>query len=54
MMRPYPPEDLATFSDIEMADSFIPAPDVLDWLRDTFLDEGSELFNVDHAPHSSM
>ncbi len=48
-MRPYPPEDLATFSDIEMADSFIPAPDVLDWLRDTFLDEGSELFNVDHA-----
>ncbi|WP_313230170.1 putative metallopeptidase [Sphingobium yanoikuyae] len=47
-MRPYPPEDLATFSDIEMADRFIPASDVLDWLRDTFLDEGSELFNVDH------
>ncbi|QJR01735.1 hypothetical protein HH800_05725 [Sphingobium yanoikuyae] len=47
-MRPYPPEDLATFSDIEMADRFMPAPEVLDWLRDTFLDEGSELFNVDH------
>lgn len=47
-MRPYPPEDLATFSDIEMVDRFMPAPDVLDWLRDTFLDEGSELFNVDH------
>lgn len=47
-MRPYPPEDLATFSDIEMADRFMPAPAVLDWLRDTFLDEGSELFNVEH------
>ena len=47
-MRPYPPEDLATFSEIEMLDRFMPAPDVLDWLRDTFLDEGSELFNVDH------
>ncbi|WP_375178196.1 putative metallopeptidase [Sphingobium yanoikuyae] len=47
-MRPYPPEDLATFSEIEMADRFMPAPEVLDWLRDTFLDEGSELFNVDH------
>ncbi len=48
-MRPYPPEDLTTFSEIEMADRFIPAPDVLDWLRDTFLDVGSELFNADHA-----
>lgn len=48
-MRPYPPEDLATFSDMEMADRFIPAHDVLDWLRDTFLDEASDLFNADHA-----
>jgi len=48
-MRPYPPEDLATFSDMEMMDRFIPAHDVLDWLRDTFLDEASDLFNADHA-----
>lgn len=48
-MRPYPPEDLATFSEIEMADRFIPAPDVLAWIKDTFLDEGSDLFNADHA-----
>ena len=48
-MRPYPPEHLATFSDMEMMDRFIPAPDVLNWLRDTFLDDASDLFNADHA-----
>ena len=48
-MRPYPPEDLATFSEIEMADRFVPAFDLRDWIVDTFLSEESELFNADHA-----
>jgi len=40
---------LATFSDVEMMDRFVPAPDVLSWLRDTFLHEAGPLFNPDHA-----
>lgn len=48
-MRPYPPEELATLSDMEMLDRFAPAPDILQWIEETFLDEDSELFNADHA-----
>lgn len=48
-MRPYPPHGLATFDEIEMMDRFEPAPDVLDWIRATFLDEASPLYNRDHA-----
>ncbi|WP_303758362.1 putative metallopeptidase [Sphingobium yanoikuyae] len=48
-MRPFPPNDIAVYGEMGMPDRFMPAPDVLDWLRDTFLDEASELFNVDHA-----
>lgn len=49
MSRPYPPEALAAFSEIEMADRFIPAPDLLAWIRETFLDDASALYNRDHA-----
>lgn len=49
MTRPYPPEDLTTFSDIEMADRFIPAPDLLAWIRETFLDDASALYNHEHT-----
>jgi hypothetical protein len=48
-MRPYPPEDLATFSDIEMADRFVTAPELRSWIRMTFLNEDSKLYNPDHA-----
>lgn len=48
-MRPYPPEDLATLSELEMADRFVPAPDMLEWIRATFLDEASLLFNIEHV-----
>lgn len=48
-MRPYPPEDLATFSEMEMADRFVPAFDLRDWIVDTFLSGESDLFNADHA-----
>lgn len=49
MMRPLPPEDLASLSNFEMADRFIPAPDLLTWIRNTFIDAASELYNPDHA-----
>ncbi|PZQ55752.1 MAG: hypothetical protein DI555_06920 [Novosphingobium pentaromativorans] len=49
MNRPYPPHDLATLSDLEMLHRFVPAPDLLDWIRATFLDEVSPLFNVEHV-----
>lgn len=41
--------ELATLSDIEMMDRFVPAPDVMAWIEDTFLEDGSDLFNADHA-----
>jgi len=49
MNRPYPPHDLATLSDLEMLDRFVPAPDLLAWIRATFLDDASPLFNMDHV-----
>lgn len=49
MTRPYPPHDLATLSDLEMLDQFVPAPDLLDWIRAAFLDEASPLYNSEHA-----
>ncbi|QSR18427.1 putative metallopeptidase [Novosphingobium sp. KA1] len=49
MSRPYPPHDLATLSDLEMLDRFVPAPDLLEWIRATFLEEASPLFNIEHA-----
>lgn len=48
-MRPYPPEDLATLSEIEMMDRFVPSPDLAEWIEQTFLDEESDMFNADHA-----
>lgn len=48
-MRPVPPDDLATFSEIEMLDRFMPAPDVMAWIESTFLQEDSDLFNTDHV-----
>ena len=48
-MRPLPPEDLATFSDIEMLDRFVPAQELRNWIRMTFLNEDSKLYNPEHA-----
>lgn len=49
MTRPYPPEDLVNFSNIEMADRFIPSQDLQDWIIDTFIIDGGPLSNSDHA-----
>lgn len=48
-MRPQPPEDLASFSNVEMADRFVPADDLREWIFDTFIAEDGELANPDHA-----
>lgn len=44
-MRPRPPEQIF---DIE-GPSFLPAPDVSEWIDDTFIQAGSEIENPDHA-----
>jgi hypothetical protein len=49
MNRSYPPHDLATLSDLEMLDRFVPAPELLEWISATFLDEASPLYNHEHA-----
>lgn len=46
MERPYPPEEILT----ELVDElFVPAPDVEQWLRATFIEESGPLANPDHA-----
>lgn len=47
-MRPLPPADLF---DIGAAsyDKFIPAPDLAEWLPDTFIAEDASLNSGDHA-----
>lgn len=44
-MRPHPPE---LIFDLE-GPNFGPAPDVSEWINETFVDEGSEIENPDHA-----
>lgn len=44
-MRPRRPEQIF---DIE-GPSFLPAPDVSGWINATFIDEGGEIENPDHA-----
>ncbi|MFC7378257.1 putative metallopeptidase [Brevundimonas sp. GCM10030266] len=45
-MRPHPPE--ALFDQVT-APAFIPAPDLADWAKATFIAEGAPLRNPDHA-----
>ena len=44
--RPIPPGDLF---DLDPPDWFRPAPDLAEWLRSTFIDEGATLENPDHV-----
>lgn len=46
MTRPYPPEQLL---DPELFHGlYLPAPDVVEWIEKTFLDDESPLFNEEH------
>lgn len=46
MNRPLPP---ASLFEIEQDDQFQPAPEIIQWARFTFIDEGAALENEDHA-----
>lgn len=48
-MRPYPPEHLVSPSALDNSDAFEPAPELRDWIVDTFLSEDGDLANPDHA-----
>ena len=43
--RPTPPREV----DEVAADRFVPAPDLLAWIRSTFIDRDAPLYNPDHA-----
>ena len=45
-MRPFPPELL--IDEYEGIDYFVPSPELDLWVRKSFLDDQSELFNQDH------
>lgn len=44
--RPRPPEALF---DIEHANIFLPAPEIVEWARATFIDDGASLHNPEHG-----
>lgn len=44
-MRPLPPPELAEI----VPEMFVPAPEVEDWVKTTFIEEGSLLENPEHA-----
>lgn len=46
-MRPLPPADLMEMR-AENINRFIPAPEVIEWARETFIVEGASLWNEDH------
>lgn len=46
--RPIPPTDLGTFAEDALRPSFVPAPEVLAWVKEQVLTEGGDLFNEDH------
>ncbi len=43
--RPVPPEDMLEDTGIR----FEPASDLLKWAKSTFIDDGADLLNEDHA-----
>lgn len=49
LARPYPPDDLTSISGLPAPDRFMPAPEVLDWIRGAYLGEGGPLHNPEHS-----
>ena len=50
MPRPMPPATIGQFAEgQDWADAYIPAPEVLEWAMATFVNEGGDLHNDDHA-----
>jgi len=44
--RPFPPEGM--LDDLEAGDQFVAAPEIIEWARATFIDEGATLENIEH------
>jgi hypothetical protein len=51
LKRPLPPADLS--SELRYPEGFDPAPDVEEWLRKSFIEDGGPLHNPDHS-HLSL
>lgn len=49
MLRPQPPADLIGVEGALKGDAFVPAPDLLDWIQATFIQEGAPLHNPEHT-----
>lgn len=49
LVRPRPPSDLLGMLGAVTDEPFRPAPELLEWLRAAFIEEGAPLFNEDHA-----
>ncbi|MDB5611344.1 MAG: hypothetical protein JWP25_8244 [Bradyrhizobium sp.] len=47
--RPRPPQSLLSVDGIVEGKSFVPAPDLIEWISATFLEEGAPLENPEHA-----
>lgn len=47
--RPRPPQFLFSIESVTDGISFIPAPDLVEWISATFLEEGAPLENPEHA-----
>lgn len=46
MQRPLPPAFI--IDDVHLGDQFIPAPEIVEWARQSFIEEGSPLYNEEH------
>lgn len=49
LSRPHPPIELVRLDEVTQYDSFVPAPDVTEWIRQAYLDEAGPLFTEEHA-----
>ncbi|USA40233.1 hypothetical protein NCF86_03495 [Pelagerythrobacter marinus] len=49
MTRPLPPRHLVDLSSLEMLDRFEPAPDLRNWIAETFITGDGPLVNEEHA-----
>lgn len=49
LARPRPPAELVSMEGLIASDWFVPAPDLLEWVRSAYLDDSGALFTEEHA-----
>lgn len=47
--RPRPPAELVSIDGLTAPDTFVPAPELLDWIRSAYVDPDGPLYSPDHA-----